>query len=185
MFLLKRLEGMQETLSSDDDWNLWWKEKFDNYDFLEGQTFPNVLEVGCGPHTNIKFILPRINFKKVFMEDPLIQFYTCHIFAEAKNNLETLKNLLLGRKNKHNYIINLFSNTKHSVDLSSSTLEDLPYHDEIMDMIICINVLDHVNDYDKCMSEINRVLRKGGMLILGKIYQMQKIYKIALNLILI
>jgi ubiquinone/menaquinone biosynthesis C-methylase UbiE len=56
----------------------------------------------------------------------------------------------------------------HPVDLSTSKLEDLPYRDNQMDLIICINVLDHVNDYDRCMQEIYRVLNTDGLLILGQ-----------------
>lgn len=162
------LQFAKLTIASGDDWNLWWQEKFDNYNFLAGLTFPNVLEVGCGPHTNIKFILPRINFRKVFMEDPLIQFYVTHFITEKENRLKVFKDLLFGKGNECNFLLKLFANPEIVVDLSSARLEELPYRDGIMDMVVCINVLDHVNDYDRCMFEINRVLRKEGMFILGQ-----------------
>jgi SAM-dependent methyltransferase len=162
------LQFAKQIINAGDDWNLWWKDKFYNYDFLNGLSFPNVLEVGCGPHTNIKFILPRINFRKVFMEDPLIQFFVTHFITGKVNKLKTFKDLLFGREDESNFLLKLFSNPEIDVDLSSAKLEELPYRDEIMDMVVCINVLDHVNDYDRCMFEINRVLRKGGMFILGQ-----------------
>lgn len=34
----------KSTISSGDDWNRWWKDKFDDYNILRGRTFPNVLE---------------------------------------------------------------------------------------------------------------------------------------------
>ena len=37
-----------------------------------------------------------------------------------------------------------------------------------MDLVICINVLDHVNNYEQCMKEIFRVLSEDGLLILGQ-----------------
>jgi len=162
------LQFSKQNITGGDDWNIWWKEKYDNYKFLDGLTFNNVLEVGCGPHTNIRFILPRINYQKVFMEDPLIQFYVTHFTQEKENTLKMFKNFLFGKMSEYNFLIKLFANLNISVDLSSAKLEELPYRDEGMDLIVCINVLDHVNDYDRCMFEINRVLRKGGMFIIGQ-----------------
>jgi SAM-dependent methyltransferase len=44
----------------------------------------------------------------------------------------------------------------------------LPYKDASTDLVVCINVLDHVRDYDLCMSEMLRVLNKNGCLIIGQ-----------------
>ena len=162
------LKFAKQIITAGDDWNLWWQEKFDNYNFLDDLTFLNVLEVGCGPHTNIKFILPRIKFSKVFMEDPLIQYYITYFYTRKENKLKEFKDLLFCGGDERNFLLKLFSNPEIVVDLSSAKLEELPYRDETMDLIICINVLDHVNDYDSCMFEINRVMRKGGIFILGQ-----------------
>lgn len=162
------LQFAKQTIASGDDGNLWWQVKFDNYNILAGLTFPNVLEVGCGPHTNVKFILPQINFQRVYMEDPLLQFYITHFMIEKKNPVERFKYLLFGRDQECNYLLKLFANLDIAVDLSSAKLEELPYRDGVMDLVVCINVLDHVSDFDRCMYEIHRVLRKGGMLVLGQ-----------------
>lgn len=162
------LNFAKHAIASGDDWNRWWLEKFENYDLLAGKTFTNVLEVGCGPHTNIRHILPKINCKKVYLEDPLIQFYCTHLLLSKKTILASILHKLRGKPYEINYLLNLFANLRVSVDLSAQKLEDLPYRDETMDLLVCINVLDHVNDYDGCMSEIYRVLRPGGVLVLGQ-----------------
>lgn len=44
---------------------------------------------------------------------------------------------------------------------------DIPYDDNSFDVIICTEVLEHVSDPDKLLSEINRVLKNNGQLFLS------------------
>ncbi len=44
--------------------------------------------------------------------------------------------------------------------------ENIPFKDNFFDIVIGLDMLDHVPDYKKCMKEINRVLKKGGKLVL-------------------
>ena len=154
------------TIESDDDWNQWWYEKFDRYSILKKRHFANILEVGCGPHTNIRYILPEITYDKIWLEDPLIQYYITYNLNKLNSFVNFLKSTF--KKGKINYLLKIFSDLNVNVDLSSSKLENLPYKDYQMDLVVCVNVLDHVNDYDLCMNEIFRVLKKDGVLILGQ-----------------
>lgn len=162
------LKFARDTIATGDDWNNWWLEQFDQYLFLQNKTFENVLEVGCGPHTNIRYILPLIQFKNLYLEDPLIQFYTTHYLGQKTTFWETVKNLVKNKPSYVNFLLKIFANSDVNVDLSSAMLENLPYRDGMMDLLVCINVLDHVKDYDLCMQEIDRVLKKGGILIIGQ-----------------
>ncbi len=45
-------------------------------------------------------------------------------------------------------------------------VQQLQYEDEQFDMVICNHVLEHVEDDNKAISEIRRVLKKGGFAIL-------------------
>jgi ubiquinone/menaquinone biosynthesis C-methylase UbiE len=45
--------------------------------------------------------------------------------------------------------------------------ENLPFEDETFDVVYSSHVLEHVNDEGKTLSEINRVLKKSGVLIIG------------------
>jgi hypothetical protein len=57
-----------------DDWNLWWKERFDNYRFVP-EHVANAIEVGCGPYTNVRLMLDRTRFDHLVLSDPLIRTY--------------------------------------------------------------------------------------------------------------
>ena len=44
---------------------------------------------------------------------------------------------------------------------------ELPFKDESFDGCLCINVIDHVEDHNKLIREISRVLRKDGFVIIN------------------
>jgi len=50
----------------------------------------------------------------------------------------------------------------------------LPYADESMDAVICIHVLEHVQDDAKAIAEIYRVIKKGGFAILQVPYDVDR-----------
>lgn len=54
--------------------------------------------------------------------------------------------------------------TQRSIRYDVGFGEDLPYDDASFDAIVCVDVLEHVQDLSKVLSEIARVLRPGGML---------------------
>lgn len=49
------------------------------------------------------------------------------------------------------------------IDYAESSGEDLPFEDSSFDMVFCCDVLEHVNDINTVISEISRVLKKGGL----------------------
>jgi len=182
-----------DAMEHDGYWNDWWAAKFNHYEAIRGKSFENILEVGCGPHTNLRFLLNKIEYDRIFLEDPLIHFYMTHPILEqsavmrAKRTLKRLQAVLRSRgvpltvrakrlterlinkpAGEFNYTLRLFHEQAGKVDLSSSKLEALPYADTSMDLVICVNVLDHVNDCDACMEEMYRVLQVGGFLVLGQ-----------------
>jgi SAM-dependent methyltransferase len=144
---------------SDNDWNDWWADMFSQYKSLSGKHFRNVLEVGCGPHTNLKHILKTITADHLYLEDPLINFYLTH-------NLEN--RWIFWLPLKLNFVQRLAMIEGKRMDFSSVQLEHLSYQDGMMDLVICINVLDHVQDYNLCMKQMDRVLMKGGILVIGQ-----------------
>lgn len=50
-------------------------------------------------------------------------------------------------------------------------ITDIPYEDNTVDAIICIHVLEHIQDDAKAISELYRVLKKGGWAILQVPYE--------------
>lgn len=47
--------------------------------------------------------------------------------------------------------------------------EDLPYEDTYFDAVVCVDVLEHVTDLNKVISEIHRVLKPGGLFLFDTI----------------
>lgn len=129
-----------------DDWNNWWKEKFDSYSIIEkhfGDGELDALEVGCGPFTNVRLIEECVyNIKSITCSDPLIETYK-KLPCWIRNNVNRIKT-------------------------NSDQLENLVFNDESFDLVVCINVLDHVEDVEKCFTEMKRVLKPNGLLILGQ-----------------
>lgn len=152
------LEFAQNAVNSGDDYNYWWYSAFNNYHPIHELILDNVLEVGCGPHTNIRLILPHIKYKNLWLEDPLINSY-----------------LQLRRKIRRFRIFSISSQTavselvekKHAVPLPEQ-MEELSLANESIDLCVCINVLDHVRDADACFQQMHRVLKKNGILIIGQ-----------------
>lgn len=129
-----------------DDWNEWWADKFDGYGFMLTRHCPNVLEVGCGPNTNLRIALPKLKCQHIYLEDPLIQDY-----LSFSQHLQAL----LRDKN-------------HKVSLTSAPVESLPFKNGMMGAVFCLNVLSHVRSVPKALLELQRVLSPGGYLILGE-----------------
>jgi SAM-dependent methyltransferase len=52
------------------------------------------------------------------------------------------------------------------INVACGRIEDLPYKNDIFDTIVCTDVLEHVLDLNYCTSQILRVLKPGGALII-------------------
>jgi len=50
------------------------------------------------------------------------------------------------------------------IEVSCANIEDLPYKDNLFDIIICTDVLEHVIDLNLSIKEVKRVLKDGGYL---------------------
>ena len=52
------------------------------------------------------------------------------------------------------------------VTFQEANLQKLPYTDGALDVVACISVLEHTDQYDQIVNEFARVLRPGGLLVL-------------------
>lgn len=87
-------------------------------------------------------------------------------FLEKNPNLSLILNvgsLSMDLKSLHPKIINLDIIHYPNIDIVADAHE-LPFRDEIVDMILFKNVLEHVRNPSQVLSEIFRVLKKGGFL---------------------
>jgi SAM-dependent methyltransferase len=127
-----------------DDWNFWWLKAFENYKALP-KNVTKALEVGCGPFTNMRLISKTCKVKEIYCSDPLIEAYskfrlTWLATQMAKNRLKAVR----------------------------AKGEELDFADEYFDLVVCINVLDHVQDSRRCVEQVLRVTKGGGYVVLGQ-----------------
>jgi 2-polyprenyl-6-hydroxyphenyl methylase / 3-demethylubiquinone-9 3-methyltransferase len=52
-----------------------------------------------------------------------------------------------------------------SIDYRQATGESIPFPDAAFDLVYCCDVLEHVDDLDKVIAEISRVLKPGGVFL--------------------
>jgi len=127
-----------------DDWNYWWMEQFDRYKTLP-KYCEKALEVGCGPYTNTRLISKICNIKEIHCCDPLMDVY------------KSFRLTWLTRQY-----------AKNKIKIYNDKCEDLRFENASFDIVICINVLDHVQNAPQCLNEIIRVTKQGGCIILGQ-----------------
>jgi SAM-dependent methyltransferase len=127
-----------------NDRNTWWREHFDNYNFLPHRV-SDALEVGCGPYTNIRLIRDVCRPDHLFLSDPLIRTYV---------------------KFRMTFVNELYRAAACGLD--DHPLERLPFADNYFDLVVMINVLDHVQDAKACMERLIRVTKPGGFVIIGQ-----------------
>lgn len=140
--LLKALRLRSKEIG--DDWNHWWAEKFDRYALVPTQ-LENVVEFGCGPYTNVRIIREGRTINHLLCSDPLIKTYLGFRYTWLSESYR-----------------------KHEILVDDHPLEDAPFADGFFDLVVMINVLDHVCDAIQCMRQAIRVVRSGGLILLGQ-----------------
>jgi SAM-dependent methyltransferase len=128
-----------------EDRNTWWKGLFEAYKSIEDEAIHSILEVGCGPFAkNTQFVIDALKLKpkQIFLNDPLLNEY-------IKLNKPVVR------------IIKEYRATIYSTPLEECIIE------KPVDMIICINVLDHVFNIKLCFEAIYKALNPQGILIFG------------------
>ena len=138
---------MHSCLDSNDDRNFEHRVRFNNYDSLKSYKFENVIELGCGPFTNLRIILQDIKtVKKISLLDPLIKEYLKHPNCSYKDGV------LLGTPVK---IIN------------SPIEEFVPI--EKYDLVVMNNVLEHCYDIPKIFNIITSLLNDRGVFVFADV----------------
>ena len=85
------------------------------------------------------------------------------LFAEKGHNVhgldvnESLISLAINRANESGY----------NVDFQLGTATNLPWGDNVADICLAPELLEHVPEWDKCLDEFSRILRPGGILFLS------------------
>jgi SAM-dependent methyltransferase len=167
------MEKCKDMVSDHNESN---KHRLGNYSLLKGLYFKKAIELGCGPFTNMRFILDCIEVKKIYLLDPLINDFIYHpycryrkgriggLFKDWPRFHEIEKPVdLIKRKNLAYRNGGLFG--RH-VNLIESTIESFKT-DLRFDLIIMINVLEHCQDADAVFEKILGIMSPGGIIVYG------------------
>lgn len=130
------------------------KRKLTEY-FPSGYLDKIALEVGCGGGILCEDIA-RLGIK-IAAIDPSEKSVICAIRHAAENNLH--------------------------IEYEVADGENLPFNNTSLDVVFCCDVLEHVRDLSKVISEISRVLKPGGIFIYDTINRTFISYLIAIKLL--
>ena len=173
-----------EGRASTSDRNEQHAEFFANYATLSGKQFGRAIELGCGPFTNMRKVLRVCHCGDVELLDPLIDSYLAHPFCRYARR--TMGGLLAkpflpitrrgGLKNPLKFILQKYESwvvgglKGRPIKLHNSSIEDFSPQ-QIYDLCVMINVLEHCQDADAILAKILRITAPGGYFVFAdKIY---------------
>jgi len=138
----ERATWLKYGLTLTEDRNTEHAAHFDGYKSLPND-LGNVIELGCGPFTNLIHILPGRWSKTVTLLDPLLRDYLRHPHCSYPDTV------LLGNR----------------VKWSDSTIEKYRSDPWSYDTVVMINVLSHCFNVGRVFGWINTHLKQGGTLV--------------------
>ena len=142
----ERKTWMSDTNVSNDR-NYEHLRRFDNLEIISDIKITNMIELGCGPFTNMRLMSKILNPKNITLVDPLIDDYLNHPNCSYKNGV------LNGK----------------SVNLLSTPIEKLEDVTKY-DAVVMVNVIEHCYSVDTIFDKIINLLNTGGVLIFSDVY---------------
>jgi len=103
------------------------------------------LEIGCGLGRGAKLLTERMGFRNVFafdLDETLVQRAVCN----ARRGFEQNMAFFVG------------------------DAQDLPFCDSSFDAVVNFGIIHHVVDWKRCIREVSRVTREGGIFYFEEIY---------------
>jgi ubiquinone/menaquinone biosynthesis C-methylase UbiE len=116
------------------------KKWVQNFDFDSSGSF-KILDVGCGKGDDLINIKNTLQSKNINAE-----LYGLEIYDEYRKISEELG---------------------ITVEAINIEIDKFPYPNEYFDIIVVNQVLEHIKEFFWIVSEINRVMKKGGLFIIG------------------
>ncbi|HET7928782.1 MAG TPA: class I SAM-dependent methyltransferase, partial [Actinomycetota bacterium] len=146
------------------------------YRALAGRQFERAIELGCGPFTNLRLILPLTETKHVHLLDPLIEDYVSHPQCRYRGgrlggvlSLPSPGSLWAWRRPVA-ALRELVTSARvgglrgRPVQLEATSIEDF-HPRERFDLVVMINVLEHCRDVDAVLAAIEQLLAPEGTFV--------------------
>lgn len=130
---------------------------------LTGSDVDNFSCPVCGAHDRERHL--RMYLEKLYISVKFKNASILHFAPEKK-----LSDYIVDQKPAHYIKADLFPVTE---DIVKMDMLDIPFPNNFFDFVIANHVLEHVNDFSKAVSEIQRVLKVGGYAILQTPYSTQ------------
>lgn len=105
----------------------------------------NALEIGCGLGKGAQLLIDKMGFRRVVAFD--------------------LEHLLVRRADRA--LPDRFRNT---IAFFTGDAQDLPFADNMFDAVVNFGIIHHVLDWRRCIRELSRVTRPGGVFYFEEIY---------------
>ena len=64
-------------------------------------------------------------------------------------------------------VAGLLAGRNRVAHLQKGSVYELPYADGFFDLCVCFSVFEHLHEYSRALAEVHRVLRPGGLFLLG------------------
>lgn len=77
----------------------------------------------------------------------------------------------IDKHGKSHIVTEILAKENIAAKLYDGGITDLPFDNEVFDCVVCLSVLDHIKEISKTSSEIYRVIKPQGILIVGLVSQ--------------
>jgi SAM-dependent methyltransferase len=162
--------------------------RFDHFSVLRNQNFPQVLEIGCGPFTNLRLVLEQCRAEGVTLLDPLLAGYLTHpfcayrkgrlggVFKEFPSFAAFLHPFGYGLRLLNAYRVGGWLG--RPVHLLPEALETTSVQGPF-DLIVMINVLEHCQNASTVFEKIKSLSKKGTVFIFhDRLYSHEEIHRL-------
>lgn len=164
------------------DRNEYHRDHFAAYTSLRGRRFNRGIELGCGPFTNLRFILEHCEVKQIHLLDPLIEEYLSHSFCKYNQRRiggvlnDNFRRIIVYLRHPFAAIQNKLNDWRiggllgKKVIIENSMIEN--YHTiNRFDLVVMINVLEHCQNANEVFNKIDQILLPEGIFVYhDKIY---------------
>lgn len=158
---------MERDPNAKDDRNFDHFDRFGSLDSIKDELFQkkSIIELGCGPFTNLRLFSDKLNKPQVALLDPLVNDYinleNCSYKTGSINGLAAT--LICSS-------IEDFDPNKYSYAIPNK-----------FDVVVMVNVLEHCFDVNTIFDKILSILNDGGLFIFSDVY-FNNVYDLASKL---